>query len=113
MMDAQEIGGLLTACRAISSTVQLIYNSYDIPRSRVSTSNIVMRVDGKLYGHSINTVTFLASNGGYYGYTFDAASPSNFYPNTMNTIRYHEVNGQVLPQDIGQKDVQQVFRPKR
>lgn len=112
MMEAQEIGGLLTACRAISSTVQLIYNSYNIPRSRVSISNILMSVDGKYYGHAINTVTFLSASGVYYGYAFDAASPSNFYPNTINTIRYHENNGQNLPQDIGQKDAQIFFRPK-
>lgn len=112
-MGDRDRDGLFTACRAISSTVQLIFNSYNIPRARVSTSNFFMRVDGGLYGHSINTVTFTSSKGGFYGYTFDAASPSSFFPNTEPTIRFHEKNGLVPPQDIGMYARETIYRPRR
>lgn len=94
--------GILTACRAISASVQKIYNSYGIPGARVSVSNFVLSIDGSPAFHAVNTVTFTSPQGFYYAYRFDAgADPSNFYPATEITENFHRRNGRIAPSDVG------------
>lgn len=106
--------GLLTTCRAISSSVQWIYNSYNIPGSRVSITHPILLSNGKMLPHAVNHVTFTTPDGYYLGYNFDAGlDPNKFYPNTMNTEKYHQEYGKAVPLNVGKKNIRYEFRPAK